>query len=409
MGSHVSVWGCREPSQWPTPPDEMTYSTLNAIEICPRRWALQVANYPELWGANGYPPKIAIKGLSGTIVHSVVETLTRELVRAGCGSVTDASAIDVMRLLGGYTGLITRSIETTLDRCKKNPRALKFQEQLERSLHEKVPEIRRQIQGLLAHVHLQTKSVPRRVGPGQARGQGGPLRPGIYAELTLRAKSIHWKGRADLLGLDDQGCEIVDFKTGERRDEHPLQVLIYALLWWLDGELNPRGGQATKLTVAYPDGNVDVPAPTKQQLETLMGDIRHRTAIAVENARMQPPPARPTPEGCRFCSVKQLCQEYWKLDVQRRIQPSAGAIGFADVQAVITSRHGATSWDATIEVAGDIASGTAILIRTTSSDYNLRVGSRIRIIDVWFGANSEGADVVKVATVGIQSEVYVLE
>src|SRR6266446_3100244 len=103
MGAAASIWKCRAPSVWPSPPDDMTFSTLNAIEACPRRWALQTANYPDLWNGIGYPPKVVIQALSGTIVHSVTETVTQELTRAGCSSVTEASAIGVMRALGGYT------------------------------------------------------------------------------------------------------------------------------------------------------------------------------------------------------------------------------------------------------------------------------------------------------------------
>jgi len=235
------------------------------------------------------------------------------------------------------------------------------------------------------------------------------LRPGLYAELTLRAKRIHWKGKPDLLGVEDERCEIVEFKTGERRDEHAFQALVYAALWWQDRELNPNGTQAIKLTVAYPDGNLDVPPPNEERLKALTQELCDRTAIALEDAQTQPPPARPSSESCKFCGVKQLCQEYWTPDVQRGIQPNAGGVGYADVQAIVKSRHGATSWDATIEVAGKISSGTPVLIRTPTDEAEFQVGSRIRLVDVWFGAEPEGVEPVKVVTMGMQSEGYVLE
>ena len=37
--------------QWPTPPKWMSYSSLNEAELCPRRWALRRATYPEIWAA----------------------------------------------------------------------------------------------------------------------------------------------------------------------------------------------------------------------------------------------------------------------------------------------------------------------------------------------------------------------
>src|SRR5437773_9728793 len=114
--------GCREPVNWPAAPDEITFSSLGVIEACPRQWALQAADYPDIWEGRGYPPKIFVKGLTGTIAHSVVEMLTREFVAAGCGSIDEPSAVHVMRSLGGYTKLITQSIEATAASCRQNPR-----------------------------------------------------------------------------------------------------------------------------------------------------------------------------------------------------------------------------------------------------------------------------------------------
>src|SRR2546430_2535646 len=48
------------PSTWPSPPTEMSVSTLRELEACPRRWALSSARYPEIWDRVGYPPKLNI-------------------------------------------------------------------------------------------------------------------------------------------------------------------------------------------------------------------------------------------------------------------------------------------------------------------------------------------------------------
>jgi len=35
-----ALWTTVAPATWPRPPADMTVSTLNEIEACPRRWAL---------------------------------------------------------------------------------------------------------------------------------------------------------------------------------------------------------------------------------------------------------------------------------------------------------------------------------------------------------------------------------
>jgi hypothetical protein len=47
--------------------------------------------------------------------------------------------------------------------------------------------------------------------------------------FELRAKSIGWKGKADLLVLADDACEITDFKTGAADEAHKFQVRVYAM------------------------------------------------------------------------------------------------------------------------------------------------------------------------------------
>lgn len=400
--------GCREPANWPVAPDEITFSSLSVIEACPRQWALQAAHYPDLWEGRGYPPKIIVKGLTGTIAHSVVEKLTREFVAAGCGGIDDPFAIDVMRSLGGYTRMIARSIEVIAARCRQNPRASRIQEHLEQSLYAKVPEIRGQVQGLLSHVRFHGKHTGRRIETGVA-GIRRPLRAGVHAELVLRAPSIHWKGKVDLLGLEETACEIVEFKTGERRDEHARQVLAYAVLWRLDPELNPRGLRATKLTLAYPAGHEDVPVPSEEALSGLANELSRRGSVARESVGAQPPLAQPAQKVCGLCGVRHLCREYWREGVQKTMLNDTEKVAPADIQAVIRGRHGATSWDATVEVAGRIAKGTPILIRCGSTDLELPSGQQVRLLDAWISDDTQGASGVQVVSVGLQSEVYLLD
>src|SRR5438128_6167766 len=112
------------PARWPAPPPEMTVTTFGEIDACPRRWALCAADYPDLWGGRGYPSRIQIHALAGSVVHLALETITKHLIRVGCPSVEHPSATVALKELGGYTKVVHDCIDRVLERFAKNPRAL---------------------------------------------------------------------------------------------------------------------------------------------------------------------------------------------------------------------------------------------------------------------------------------------
>src|SRR5215470_16746746 len=104
------------PTTWPEPPRAMSVSTLAEMELCPRRWALKSAAYPEIWSGKGYPPKTHLNALGGSVVHLTVEAVTRALALEGCPSVEDPVATRVVRDLGGFTQVVNDSIDRVLER-----------------------------------------------------------------------------------------------------------------------------------------------------------------------------------------------------------------------------------------------------------------------------------------------------
>jgi len=393
---------CREPSRWPAPPAEMTFSVLTAIEGCARRWALQNAEYPALWDRRGYPSKIVMGALVGAIAHSVVKTLTREFVAAGCSGVHDGTAIGAMRKLGGYTSLITGAIVSEVESWRGNPRALPVVANVERTLRAKAPEIRGYVQTLLSQVRFVKALVARSEG-GQRRRA---LTQGVFSELVLRANRIQWKGKVDLLSLDQSGCEIVEFKTGQASAKHGEQVRMYAVLWWMEDELNPASKVPTKLTVVYPTGKEDVACPSPEDLRQLADEMTQRSELAKKSVRMVPPPAKPAVEVCRFCGVRQLCREYWAPESSPMAAMEGDGNQLADVQVIIEGRHGPTSWDATVEAGTRLQPKSRILIRSGSPGLELEREYRIRVVDAWLSQDPEAPESTRVVTLGAHSEVY---
>ena len=402
-----TLWTIRAPATWPQPPEEMTVSTLNEIEACPRRWALASGEYPELWTGRGYPPRVQLRSLAGSVVHLVLETLTRELVRAGCRSVRDETATQVMRELGGYTKVVHNCIDRVMALSARNPRASPLLDNAVSSLRAQVQDLRLRAQTLLGFVRLDT--VTGGVSGATVAGPRRALSSGAYPEVQLRARQIRWKGKADLLVLSAAECELVDFKTGAEDESHKFQLQVYALLWSRDVELNPTGRLASKLTLAYYGGALEVEVPSPARLLVLERDLVARRDAAQRAVAGRPPEARPTPDNCRYCGVRHLCDKYWTAETQRSFGSARRTddTPFRDFELTITGRHGPSSWDAILEVSRDVATGRRVVVRAARDGLAVRSGQRIRILDAHVAPVRDDDAHPVVATMVSLSEAYI--
>lgn len=403
LAERTLLWTTRTPATWPGAPGEMTVTTLAEIEACPRRWALGAAEYPAVWSGRGYPPRYQPSALAGTVVHLTLETITRELVRAACSSVQDSKASQVMRDLGGYTKIVHGCIDRVLDRLAHNPRAAPLLEDAARTLRAQVSESRMRVQTILCRVGLPVPPAAAAEGSGPRRR--GPLGLGAYPEIELRAQRIGWKGRADLLFLSDNGCEISDFKTGAQEDGHRFQIQVYALLWRADEELNPTRRRADRLVLRYGGVDVEVPAPTASQLDDLERDLVARRNAALRAVSERPPEARPTVKNCHFCGVRQLCAEYWDAVVQWNLAANRADHLFTDAELTVTARHGPSSWDAIIELSPNAAAGRPAVLRT-KGHHEFQPGDRLRVLDAAVTLDAEDHEQPVVITLGALSEAY---
>jgi hypothetical protein len=382
----------------------MTVTTHAEIHACPRRWALSAAEYRDIWAGRGYPPRIQVQALSGSVIHLALETITRQLVRAGCGSVEDAKTILVMKELGGYTKLVHECISRVIERFTENPRALPLMEDTSRALRSNAAGLRTRIQSILARVRIPPAADATKAIHGGDPRRRGPLTSGAFPEVELRARRIGWKGKADLLVLSEEGCEITDFKTGAPDEAHKFQVQVYALLWALDDELNPTGRLADRLVVAYEGGDVEVAPLQADQLTEFENGLVERRAAAEAAVSVHPPEARPSADNCRYCGVRQICDEYWASDIHRAVD-SGWETGFCDVELEVVRRHGPSSWDATILLSRVAGVGAQALLRTTGPS-EFRAGERLRLLNAALAHDPEAGHEPVILTLGRFSEVY---
>lgn len=404
MMNDKNHWQVVTPATWPPPPPEMSVSTWAEIQECPRRWALSRAEYPMLWSGRGYPPKLQVAALAGSVVHLALELIAKQIARAGVSSMNDPGAALVLRELGGYTSVVEGCIEQTLKRYVDNPRADTLMEHARRTLHGQVPALRARVQSMLNRLRLsKSASLPSMASTQKASGPPVrlPLRNGIYPEVGVRARSIGWKGTVDLLVLNDEACEITDFKTGAADDAHKFQVRAYAVMWRLDDEFNPSGRVANRLVLAYETQDVDVAAPNASEIDDLGRDLLARRLAAEAALAARPPSAHPSADTCRYCGVRQLCDAYWASATQVVSDDRR----FGDIELRITGRHGPLSWDGEVLRARDLPSKTPALLRL-KENYEFKRDTRVRVLDGAIARDPEDDAAPAVVTLGVLSEAY---
>lgn len=387
-------------AHWPKPPEVWSYSSLQDATECPRRWSLSRGSYPSVWNQPGYPKRPVLSALVGDVVHHVLETVLRAFHARGCQSRTDGAAVAVLRELGGYTKLVETAIDEQIRPLEQNPRMADHLESLRVSLNRRVPEIRARIQNVITRIPLAA-SEPSPARRGQVGGRT-PLLAGSHPEVELRAPSLRFVGRADLLAIRSDGVVITDYKTGEPDPHHAEQLRTYALLWRTDAELNPANLPVTGLVIAYTGHHDVVDPPSASDLDHLTAHIQARIEQAEAELRMRPPPAKPAPAMCRHCRVRHLCEDYWA-----QLRPNAGAAGpsedinYADYEGHIVRQNGPKSWLLRLEL-----SDAEVLLRTPTESPGFRVGDHIRILDVATGFDDDTQR--PVSTIMRGSEVFVL-
>lgn len=385
-------------AQWPRTPAVWSYSSLREAEECPRRWSLSRASYPAVWDRPGYPPRPALAAIIGDVVHHVLETVLRAFHGSGCVSRADATAVAVLRELGGYSALARDAIGVQLRRLDTNPRIAPRLESLRAALNQRVPDIRQRVQSVVARMPIAPSPIPT---PSDTHASRAPLGPGSYPEVELRAPGLRFVGRADVLTVQPDDVVITDYKTGDPDPHHADQLRTYALLWRRDKKLNPTGRPVTSLVIAYAAHDEVVHAPDPAELDELASALEARIGHAEKDLRLRPPPARPAPEMCRYCAVRHMCEDYWaQLGRHAPIDASAD-VEFTDREGTIMRRNGPRSWILRLEPAD-----FEVLLRTPTETVPFAAGDRIRLLGVAYGFDDDAEQAV--ATIMQATETFVL-
>lgn len=386
----------------PSTPAWWSFSALKEVEVCARRFSLSRANYTHPWVRSGFPQQPNLAAIKGDIVHGTLEVIVRALSSAGCPSWQSSEAIDVMRELGGYTQVTTRVMERHLGRLESNPRVSSARrDQIRRQLKEWLPEGRGQVQQYLRMTPLglrRSHNSQSQVSTSNPLGMRRPLRQGVAVEKELQAADLRLKGKVDLVNVEPDGAQLVDFKTGAEDERHTEQLRLYALLWSQDQQVNPDSIAASELVIVYPNATVRLPPPNPSQLEELRQGVVERIRNA-ESALSFALPVASLGDHCGHCPVRGLCSVYWEQEPSNARTTGEG--DWFDLQGVVTGEHGPKSYR-----LRDFITQQDVLVRTPNSSYKLPIGSAVRLLNVRRQVDPDDSEVV---IVGVTSSSEVLK
>jgi hypothetical protein len=283
-------------------------------------------------------------------------------------------------------------------------------EMLETAARLKAPEMRSRVQLLISRLRLEpsldspkphSEAPPSDGAAGVASSDPhtrSALGRGSHPEVELIASELRLRGIADLVTVTEAGCSITDYKTGEVDDGHVEQLRDYALLWTLDHDRNPTRLPIDGLTISYVSHAETVAPPSAAERTRLAAELTNRVEAADRAVERRPPEARPDSEVCPFCSVRHMCEVYWR--------ESADALtlldgSFGDVELRIHSRHSGRAWN-----ASSTRTNTDVLLRVQNEAIEFAPNSSVRILRV--SISIDPASDVRVATMTKGSEVYLL-
>ncbi len=374
----------QEPTVWASPPEWMSFSKLQQIEACPRRWSLMSSDYPTIWGKHGYPEPFIQSTLIGRVTHRLVEIIVKGFQRAGCTSFDNPDCIRVMRELGGFSRIIEKIFDDILIQYAENPRTAESLAIIKKTLLERKSDIREDARIILSRIFEGKQTIQCIFLVSQEKTE--PLRNGIYSEVQLLNEEIKWKGVADLIRLTPTECEIRDFKTGAHKEEHAEQLRIYNLLWLCDKKKNSSVRPASKLTISYIDEDVAVPPLLMSEIAVYKDKLIKLTNEARGKITECPPEAILNGDNCKQCFVRHLCITYWGNGLQKKHINS-----LVDIAVKIVGIHGSRSYDAVTIASSHFPQNTPLILRV-SGNYNFSRGNSLRLLNVNIKRNETNED-----------------
>ena len=362
-----SFYDLREPTSWARPPSTYSFSSLQAMRACPRRWQLLHST----WGSySRFPERAHPAAIEGQIVHEALDLLGRELGRRGRPAIESSEFREAVSVCG-FWDFFSAQVDHWNRRLATHPRAgpgyvLRTRP---RDLANQAIRLFREQYQLGA-----AECIASRVG-NSSSAEASPLSVlrtrGLVSEVRLAHPGIPVVGVIDLVALEeDLSTTVIDFKTGARKPDHEQQVLLYSLLWW-----RVTGNRPETLVVQYLDSGWTI-FPSEADLVRTENLTAEQVGHATDTLAARPA-AAVVGENCARCPVRARCNEGWSWSAQAS-RPSASA-NTVDVEITVSSDPTPTGFIGTrasgeeVPVVFDVAVGCGLPLTGA--------GDRFRIVD----------------------------
>ena len=323
--STAALYDLREPTCWASPPATFSFSSLQALRTCPRRWQLLHST----WGPHSrFPERPHPAAIEGQIVHEALDILARELGLCGRPQIASDGFREAVARCGFWDFFASKVAEWNR-RFASHPRAGPRY-----VLRTKPRDLANRAVCLFREQYKPAKG-ELRVARLAESTSGGPSplsllnARGSLPEVRLEHPSLPVVGVVDVVTLEqDRSTTVVDFKTGARKQGHKEQVLLYALLWW-----RVTGDQPRKVVVQYLESSWTM-SPTEEDLVQTERVIADEIGQARDALTGRPAAARPGPE-CTWCPVRPRCNEGWSQ--AERTSFADGRATTVDVEVAVAS------------------------------------------------------------------------
>jgi len=367
-------------------------STLNEVEVCPKRFALRRASFPEIWPRAGFPNRISAAQIKGIVVHEVVSMIMNSVQ-----SSSDLPEISVMSFLkerGGYIELLKIILEKELQSASSNPRAELMVESIKREVLADISELRGQVQYFVKESVGKVAGVVARVDNLNIN-ETEPTTfqiPYINSEYKIVDSEFPIEGYLDLLLTNEDIDHIIDYKTSKTiHEEYWDQLRLYAWLWNRSAKnLRKRDCRIEVITGANTSESRVVKI---EDLPTIQIKVLDRIQTAEQSITGEVT-AKPSIDSCKFCAVKVMCDPYWKM-----IENQSTVAKWLDMRVRTTGSLGGNAWRVSI-LSDDTP---AMLIIGDRDDGSIEIGQEFRLLNVYKNEDEETGVVIRLSQ---NSEVF---
>lgn len=187
-------------------------------------------------------------------------------------------------------------------------------------------------------------------------------------------------GSVDVMNISENGCSIMDLKSGSASEEHSEQLAVYSMLWLEDTDRNPARLPVLDLQLVYASGTVRIRVPDDDKLRNFRKDLIASSELLRSALNSSDVPANPSRDNCRHCSVKLLCQPYWQS------LPTLGSDGpLSCSQVTLLETRGERAWLAAVTSSSLLPTNEKVMIRNYEGGKafwsELKPGLSIRLTD----------------------------